>query len=52
MNIFVHYLPSEVLVSDVLLVAVVSMIICLCSSIYPAMAAAKADPVECLQYEA
>ena len=49
---FVHYLPSEILAGDVFLVAIVSMIICLCSSIYPALSAAKADPVECLQYEA
>jgi len=49
---FVHYLPAEILASDVFLVAIVSMIICLCSSIYPALSAAKADPVECLQYDA
>lgn len=49
---FVHYLPSEILPGDVFLVAFVSMIICLCSSIYPALSAAKTDPVECLQYEA
>lgn len=49
---FVHYLPSEILPGDVFLVAFVSMVICLCSSIYPAISAAKADPVECLQYDA
>jgi lipoprotein-releasing system permease protein len=49
---FVHYLPSEILLSDVVLVACVSMIICLCSSVYPAYTASKADPVECLQYDA
>ena len=48
---FVHYLPSEILLRDVALVACVSMVICLCSSIYPAYTASKADPVECLQYD-
>lgn len=48
---FVHYLPSEVLPGDVLTVALVSFTICLLTTLYPANRAARAHPVEALQYE-
>jgi len=48
---FVHYLPAAVLPSDVLLVAGVSLLICLAATIYPAFTAARSNPVEALQYE-
>jgi lipoprotein-releasing system permease protein len=48
---FVHYLPAAVRLGDVLLVAGVSLLICLGATIYPARKAARAHPVEALQYE-
>jgi len=48
---FVHYLPSAVLLTDVAMVAGVSMLICLGATIYPAYMAARSNPVEALQYE-
>jgi lipoprotein-releasing system permease protein len=48
---FVHYLPAAVRMADVLLVAGVSLLICLLATIYPARKAAQAHPVEALQYE-
>lgn len=48
---FIHYLPSEILLSDVVIVALVSFLICVCASIYPALKAASSRPVETLQYE-
>ena len=48
---FVHYLPSKVLPADILLVAGVSMLICLLATLYPAFQAARSNPVEALQYE-
>lgn len=49
---FIHYLPSEIQMFDIGLVTVTSFIICLTASIYPARKAARALPVETLQYAA
>lgn len=49
---FIHYLPSEVRASDVLTVTLVSMLICLLATLYPAWKAARSHPVEALQYDA
>lgn len=49
---FVHYLPSQVLADDVITVALVSVLICLLATIYPALKAARSHPVEALQYDA
>ncbi|MEX0941752.1 MAG: lipoprotein-releasing ABC transporter permease subunit [Pseudomonadales bacterium] len=49
---FIHYLPSEVLVTDVVTVAIVSFVICLAATLYPALKAANSHPVEALQYDA
>lgn len=49
---FIHYLPSQVLVADVVTVAFVSFIICLFATLYPAFKAANSHPVEALQYDA
>ncbi len=48
---FVDYLPSEIEWVDVLQVSVVSLILSLIATIYPAWRAAKMDPVESLRYE-
>jgi len=48
---FVNYLPSEVQVSDVLSISIVSLLLSLLATIYPAWRASKMDPVESLRYE-
>lgn len=48
---FVHYLPVEVQWQDILVISVVSMMISLIATIYPAGRAANANPVEALQYD-
>ncbi|MBD3647353.1 MAG: FtsX-like permease family protein, partial [Pseudomonadales bacterium] len=48
---FIHYLPSRVLVGDVLFVGLISMAICLLVTIYPAFRASREIPVEALQYD-
>ncbi len=47
----VSYLPSSILVSDVLLVILVSLSMSLCATLYPAWKAAKVEPAEALRYE-
>jgi len=47
---FINYLPSRILVSDIVIVTLVSFVICLVSSVYPARKAAASLPVETLQY--
>ncbi|MBF67239.1 MAG: lipoprotein-releasing system transmembrane subunit LolC [Gammaproteobacteria bacterium] len=49
---FIHYLPSEVYLTDIWNIAVASLGITLLASVYPAFRAAGTDPVEILQYEA
>jgi lipoprotein-releasing system permease protein len=48
---FIQYLPVDVRFGDLALIAGSSMLICLVATIYPAGRAAKARPVEALQYE-
>ncbi len=48
---FIQYLPSEVRPGDLFVVGVVSMLICLLATIYPAWRAARTLPAEALQYE-
>jgi len=49
---FIQYLPVDIRFTDIVLIAGSSFIICLLATIYPASKAAKANPVEALQYEA
>ncbi len=48
---FIFFLPSEVLMSDVVLVGTMSLGICVLATIYPALRASTLDPVEVLRYE-
>lgn len=43
--------PVRIYLSNFVLVAVVSLIVCLLASLYPARQAAKLDPVEIIRYE-
>ncbi len=47
----VNYLPSQLLVSDLVLVCSVSIILSLLATLYPAYSAARVDPAQTLRYE-
>jgi lipoprotein-releasing system permease protein len=48
---YITTLPVKISISDVLLVAAVTTIICIFSTLYPAYKASMIDPVETLRYE-
>ena len=48
---FIHYLPSKVLISDILTVALVSVGVCIVATLYPAYRASIQQPVQILKYE-
>lgn len=48
---FLSQLPAKIIVSDVIMVSVMSFAICLLATIYPAYKAATLDPVEAMRYE-
>ncbi|MFT6016187.1 MAG: lipoprotein-releasing system permease protein [Candidatus Azotimanducaceae bacterium] len=48
---FIHYLPSQILVSDLVLIGFVSLFICFLATLYPAYVAGKTLPAEALRYE-
>ena len=48
---FIRYLPTDIRLEDLGLIGLVSLIICFVATIYPALKAAKASPVEILGHE-
>jgi lipoprotein-releasing system permease protein len=48
---YVDYLPSELQLHDVLSVTIAAVVMCLSATLYPALRAAKQEPVEALRYE-
>ncbi len=48
---FVDYLPSKIIVSDVVEICVTRLYLSLMATIYPAWRASKMEPVEALRYE-
>jgi lipoprotein-releasing system permease protein len=48
---FLSYLPSKILLSDILTVSFISIILSFLATIYPAYKAAKLDPIEAMRYE-
>ena len=48
---YISSLPTKISVSDVVLIAVVTILLCLFSTLYPSYKATKIDPVETLRYE-
>jgi lipoprotein-releasing system permease protein len=48
---FLHYLPSKIEMSNVIVVTALSLALCFLATIYPAYRAASTDPVEAMRYE-
>jgi len=47
----INYLPSHLLVGDLVLVCTISILLSLLATLYPAYSAAKVDPAQALRYE-
>lgn len=48
---FLMHLPSKIELSNVILVTLITLSLCLLATIYPAYRASKIDPVEAMRYE-
>ena len=48
---YINYLPADVRLTDIVLIASVTFIICVIATIYPAWQAARTAPAAALRYE-
>ncbi len=48
---FLNYIPSDVQVSDISIIAIISLLLAFLATLYPAWSAAKTQPAEALRYE-
>ena len=48
---FLNYIPSHVQVSDVAIIALISLLLAFLATLYPSWRAAKTQPAEALRYE-
>lgn len=48
---FINYLPSQLLLQDLLQISAASLVLCLLATVYPAIRAALSHPAEVLRYE-
>ncbi len=48
---FINYVPSDVRLADVVLIAVISLVMAFLATLYPSWRAAKTQPAEALRYE-
>ena len=48
---YISGVPTQVAVSDVTMIALVAMLMCLLATLYPAWRASRTDPVEALRHE-
>ena len=48
---FISYLPSRLLIGDVVTIVVSSLFLCVLATLYPALRAARIGPAEALRYE-
>ena len=48
---FLNYIPSDIQVNDVAIIAFISLLLAFVATLYPAWSAAKTEPAEALRYE-
>ena len=48
---YINYLPADVRLTDIVLIASVTFIICVIATMYPAWQAARTAPAAALRYE-
>ena len=48
---FLNYIPSDVQISDISIIAIISLLLAFLATLYPAWSAAKTQPAEALRYE-